>query len=146
MSRKTDQLSSVIRDAVQGVIQRGFHDPRISGIITVTGVRVTEDLVEAIVSVSVLPHEREDLTLHGLKGAASHIRREIGPQVGGRRLPKLVFKLDPSLRKQSEVLAALAKVAEERDRTGRASPESAESAMNVPPPGPDAPEGSGATR
>ena len=63
MSRRTEQLASTLHRAIQEVIGRGFQDPRISGLITVTSVKVTEDMRSATVMVSVLPAERQNLTM-----------------------------------------------------------------------------------
>lgn len=123
MSRRTEQLSSEIHKAVQAAIDRGLQDPRISGLITVTGVRITPDLKIAFVQVSILPADRQKLTMHGLESAARHLRREVGNKLSVRQMPELVFKLDESLKKQVEVLGAIAKAAEDLDRRGaRAAP------------------------
>jgi ribosome-binding factor A len=114
--RRRERLRASLRRAVQDVIARGLQDPRVSGMITVTDVRLTDQLDRAVVSVSVFPAEREDLTLHGLRAAAAHIRREAGRFMHaprGGRLPALEFKLDRSLKRQAEVLGALAKVKQE---------------------------------
>jgi ribosome-binding factor A len=115
MSRRSQQLSSTIRDALQAVIDRGLADPRISGLITVTQVRVTDDVKSAFVDVSVLPAEKQDLTMHGLRAAARHIRREVGDQVAIKQMPELVFRLDESLKKQAGVLDAIARASAERE-------------------------------
>lgn len=122
MSRRSEQLASNLREAVQEVINRGFHDPRISGLITITSVRLSDDLVDATLTVSVLPHEREDLTFHGLRDAIPFIRKEIGKKIDSKRLPRLSFKLDSSLKHQLGVLEALRKVEEEREKRGEAQP------------------------
>ena len=54
----------------------------------------------ATVFVSVIPPEHEELTLHGLRHAASHLRTAVGRQVRMRRVPALAFKRDPSLKTQ----------------------------------------------
>ena len=115
MSRRTEQMSATIRDALQAVIDRGLADPRISGLITVTQVRVTDDLKSAFVEISVLPGEKQDLTMHGLRAAARHIRREVGDHVAIKQMPELVFRLDQSLKKQAGVLDAIAKATAERE-------------------------------
>src|SRR6185369_13185005 len=91
MSRRSEQFGAELRRAVQEILARGLQDPRVSGLITVTGVAVTEDLRDATVSISVLPEEKQDLTLHGLRGAASHIRHEVGEIIDARRVPVLNF-------------------------------------------------------
>jgi len=107
MSRRADQVASTIHRAVQDVINRGFSDPRISGLISVTDVGVDDDLTTAMVSVCVHPPDREELTLHGLRSAANYIRRQTGELVALRRMPALRFRLDKNIRRQSDVLAAI---------------------------------------
>jgi ribosome-binding factor A len=110
MSVHTSQVASVIQRAVQGILARGLSDPRVRGLVSVTGVKLTDDGAQATILVSVLPAEHAELTLHGLRHAAGHIRTELGREVKVRRLPSLLFKLDKSIKKQSEVLTALAAV------------------------------------
>ncbi len=114
--RRDQQLASQIRHAVQTIIDRGLHDPRIAGMITVTGVRVLDEGRLAHVSVSVLPGEKQGLTLKGLIAAAGHIRQEIGGAIHGRMLPRLEFRLDESAKKQAGVLGAIAQIEHERER------------------------------
>ncbi|MCC6660959.1 MAG: 30S ribosome-binding factor RbfA [Phycisphaerales bacterium] len=122
MSRRGDQVSAALREAVQGVIDRGLQDPRISGLITVTGVTVDEDLRHAIVRVTILPAERERLAFHGLRAASAHIRHEASKRLTLRRTPDLSFRLDAATKKQAGVIEALARVAAERERTGTNPP------------------------
>ncbi len=122
MTQRSDQLASAIDRAVRDVLIRGFHDPRISGLITVTGVKVTQDGREAFVGISVYPAEKSQLTIHGLQNAAAFIRREVGDMIRIRTMPQLTFQLDESLKKQAEVIAALEKVkAEQKPSQGQAN-------------------------
>lgn len=108
-SRRQDKVAGEIQRAVQQVITRKLNDPRIRGLVTVTSVDIAADLRDATVRVSVLPHEHEDLTLHGLRDASKHIRRHAGELMAMKRLPALHFKLDTTLRKQAEVIEALSR-------------------------------------
>ncbi len=108
-------IAATIDRQLQSLLARGLQDPRIQGLITITKVRVTDDLTTAFISVSVLPIEKQALTMHGLKAAAGHIRRELGKTVAIRRLPMLSFQLDESLKRQAEVLEALGRVRDERE-------------------------------
>lgn len=109
MKRRTEQLASTLRHALQEVIARGLSDPRISGMITITEVKIADDVKTASISVSVYPEEREELTMHGLTAAARHIRRKAGDLVAMHQLPELEFRLDKSLKKQAAVLGAIAR-------------------------------------
>lgn len=114
MSRRAEQTAAILQKAIQDVISRGFQDPRIRGLITITSVRMDSDLRTAVVSVSVYPEAAQNPTIYGLSSAAKHIRREVGDMVDMRAVPELIFKLDESLKKQAAVLQAIAKAAEMR--------------------------------
>ena len=101
---------------MQGLIDRGLSDPRISGMITITGVRVTPDNKTAFLSVSILPADRQTLTMHGLTSAAAHIRRQAGDVIRTRQVPTLVFRLDESLKKQAAVIDSINKAAADLER------------------------------
>ncbi len=107
MKQRVDQIASVIRRAVGSALSRGLHDRRVRGLISVTDVTVDKDLGEATVHVSVLPAEHAQLTLHGLQHAAPRLRAQLGKSLSLRRIPRLQFRLDDSLKKQAEFDRAL---------------------------------------
>ncbi len=110
MSRRTDQVASLIRRAVQSRLSRGLNDPRVRGMVSVTRVTVAADLSEAVLLVSVMPAKHTQLTLRGLQSAATHIRRDLGRTARLRRQPRLTFKLDDSMRYAAEAMAAIMEV------------------------------------
>lgn len=109
MSQRIERIESTLARAVQQVIARGLHDPRAGGLISVTSVSCSPDLSNATVFISVYPEDRQELTLHALRHAARHIRREAGELMSIQKLPELSFKVDMSLKKQAELMDALAK-------------------------------------
>lgn len=113
MSRRSQQVASTIRQAVQAVIDRGLHDPRIRGMITVTSVKITEDLKTATVYISVLPKDKQDLTLHGLRSASPHIRHQVSDLIHLKRTPAFDIRLDTGFQKEAAVLEALSKIRDE---------------------------------
>lgn len=115
MSHRSDQVASLIKRAVQAQLDRGLHDPRVRGLISVTSVGLDDALSDAVVSVSVMPQEHAELTMHGLRHAAPRVRAQIARTVRLRRLPRVTFRLDESIKKQALFDAALA---EERGRAG----------------------------
>ena len=108
MTERTVQLGSVLQQAIQQVILRGLNDPRVRGLISITKVEVLPDLSEARVFVSVLPQEHAVLTVRALGHAAGHIQAKIAPHLNIKRLPRLQFRVDDSLKKQARLDAALA--------------------------------------
>jgi ribosome-binding factor A len=134
MTRRTEQIASTLQRAVQEVLARGLADPRFGGLVTVTSVRVTPDLKTADVLISVLPEEKQDLTMHAIRHAAGHIRHEVGDLVAMRAVPTLNFRADVSLKKQAEVLRAIARASAESPATDSAAgPDGAPAEGNNPP-------------
>ena len=120
MSRRADQMSSVIHRAAQSVLSTGFNDPRLDGLmLTITSVKVTSDLRTAVLGVSVMPATKERRAIAGLKSASKHVRRQVGDLVSVHQLPEFIFKIDKAAKRQADVLEALARVrAEDEQRDG----------------------------
>lgn len=114
MSHRVEKVASTLLYAIQQVLARGLHDPRVSGLITVLSVDVTPDLKNATVRVSVLPEEKQQSVYYGLRDASRHIRHEVSEIVNMRSVPHFTFKVDSTLKKEAQTLAAIAKVADER--------------------------------
>lgn len=115
MSRRIEQVESTLQRAIQQAIARGLHDPRAGGLITVTGVKVTPDLKSAFIMVSVLPDEKQELTLHALRHAARHLRRRVGDIIDMADLPEFVFRADSTTKQQGRLLDAFSKIQQERE-------------------------------
>jgi ribosome-binding factor A len=89
-----------VNESVREVVAEGMRelkDPRI-GLVTVTGVRVTRDLREATVFVSVLGSEkRRRATLQGLASAHGVLQSRLNQQLMLRRTPTITFEYDDSV-------------------------------------------------
>ena len=118
MTQHSNQIESVLRRAVQDVLMKGLNDPRVRGLISVTKVELTSDYAEATIWCSVLPEEHGALSIRGISSAANWIRREAAEKVRLRRMPKLRFKLDGTLKKEAEVMSAI-KEGLQRDEADR---------------------------
>jgi len=130
MSHRPRQVASTIHRQVQTLIARGFSDPRIRGLVTVTGVEVTPDLHRAQVRISVLPPEHAATTMKGLHHATLRIQRRVNENLRMRRPPRIEFVLDDSLKRQADVLAAIRRAVGPEDE-GEATAVT-ESAAEVP--------------
>jgi ribosome-binding factor A len=117
MSQRKQQRESVLLRAIQEVFSRGFADPRIRGLITVTGIKLSDDGKNATVLVSVLPEDRQELTMHGLKAASGKIRKDAMQKVRLKDMPHLEFAIDGSIKEQAELLRAINKASETLDTT-----------------------------
>jgi len=109
MRRRAQQIASTLQRELQKVMAKGFNDPRIRGMITVTKVELTDDLKNAKAYLSVLPEERAELTMHGIKAASKRIRRDVMERIHMKEMPSLRFVYDHGMREQqviSDLLAA----------------------------------------
>ena len=112
------RLGEEIRRIISEMLIHGVKDPRLSGMISLTGVEVTSDGSYATCFVSILglnqnqeerQKEAEDV-LAGLNSAKGLFKREIGHQIKLRHVPELIFKIDESLeygRHISEIIGTL---------------------------------------
>lgn len=98
MADRLYRISCEIKKEVSKIIQNELKDPRLSTMISVISVDVTNDLRYAKIYVSVLGNEKEKSdSMAGLKSAEGYVRREIGHRVNMRYTPEVIFKLDDSI-------------------------------------------------
>lgn len=79
------------------IIGYELKNPNVTGLISVTKVKVTNDLKYAKVYVSLLNSKNRKETMVGLKKSAGFIRSELARKVNLRNTPELIFELDDSL-------------------------------------------------
>ncbi|MEM6256798.1 MAG: 30S ribosome-binding factor RbfA [Planctomycetota bacterium] len=107
MTHRIEQVESTLRKALAQVLQRSISDPRIRGMVSITGVDVSPDMKQAKVCVSVLPEDYAKRTVAGLKAASRHIQSEVKKLVALRIVPHLRFELDDSLKQAEEIYQAI---------------------------------------
>lgn len=98
------RLGEEIRRIISDLLLREIKDPRLSGIVSISAVEVTEDGSYATVFITKLGSKADNITdeekndlLAAFKSAKGMIRHEIGKQVKLRHVPDLLFKMDTSL-------------------------------------------------
>jgi len=92
MRRVNEAVRAVVADAVGEL-----KDPRI-GMVTVTGVRVTPDLREATVYVSVFGNEKKRrASIVGLESAHGVLQSRLARELRLKRTPLLSFAYDESI-------------------------------------------------
>ena len=119
-SRRPDRVAEAIREAVAMFLAEGVKDPRVTGLVTVTGVDVTRDLRHARVHVSILGTESEKTaTMEGLQSVAGYLRAKLGRTLRLRVTPELDFKYDASIAHAARIDSLLEQIrAEEPARDG----------------------------
>jgi ribosome-binding factor A len=118
-TRRPDRVAEAIREEVANFLAEGVKDPRVVGLVTVTGVDVTRDLRHAKVFVSILGSESERAaTLDGLASVASHLRSRIGRALRLRVAPEFAFKLDQSVAHAARIETLLEQIKQEQPAKG----------------------------
>ncbi len=97
-SNRIKRISEEVRKVISSMLINGIKDPRITSMISVTEVEVTNDLRYAFVYISMLGGDREE-SLAGLNSARGYMRREVGKAVKLRYVPEIIFKIDDSIEK-----------------------------------------------
>ena len=97
-SYRADQVGEQVREEIMSIIRRDLKDPRI-GFVSITAVRMSPDLRNARVRVSVLGNpEEKKASIAGLESATGMIRHELGKRLQNLKFsPNLRFEIDPSI-------------------------------------------------
>jgi len=95
--KRSRRVSELLREKISRIVTQQLEDPLI-GIVTVTSVKLTDDLKLARVYVSILGDEknRQD-GLRGLERATKFIRSEIGRGTTLKYVPELKFYYDETI-------------------------------------------------
>ena len=91
------RIEEEYRKELSQIIGYELKNPNVTGLISVTKVKVTNDLKYAKVYVSILNSKNIKETIAGLKKSAGFIRSELAKRVNLRNTPELIFELDDSL-------------------------------------------------
>jgi ribosome-binding factor A len=112
------------------MIQRELNDPRLTGLPSITRVKVAEDLSVADVYVTVMGSPGHQLAaLNALRHSAGLMRSLLSKALSIRQTPFLKFHIDEAAKKEIEVLELLHKISEEnaqKEAAGQAQDEPAE--------------------
>lgn len=91
------KIQEFIKQEVGSMLLRDLKDPRL-GFITVTGVKLTGDLREAVIYVSLFGRNREKAeSMEALNQAKGFIRKELGKRLQIFHTPSISFEEDTSL-------------------------------------------------
>mgnify|MGYP006286183021 CR=1 FL=1 len=108
MSRRTERLNRAIQEEISRLLEKQIQDPRLSSLISITGVSITEDLRHVRVFVSVMGDtEIRAQALEGFRAASGYIRREVSTNLRMRHAPEFAFVYDDSIERGSEILQLL---------------------------------------
>lgn len=94
---RLERINEEYKKEISQILNYDLKNPNVTGLISVTKVKVTNDLKFAKVYVSILNSKNMKNTLDGLKKSAGFIRSELAKRVNLRNTPQIIFEVDDSL-------------------------------------------------
>ena len=111
--RRPERVADTLREEITQIVGYELEDPRVA-MVTVTDVRVSDDLRDASVYVTIAGDEQESLTaMRALRHAAPYVRRQLGFALSLRHTPELHFVRDTVEEKGARVDELLQKIEHE---------------------------------
>lgn len=94
---RAERVGDQMKKELGKIISQKLKNPNL-GFVTVTDVRVTGDLSQANVYVSVMGHEKDkENSMAALEKSKGFIRTEIGKRIRLRIVPEIFFEIDASV-------------------------------------------------
>ena len=98
-NNRMGRIDEEYRKELSQIIGFELKNSSITGMISVTKVKVTPDLKYAKVYVSIFCNDEEEkkTNLAALKGASGFIRKTVGQKINLRHCPEILIELDDSI-------------------------------------------------
>ncbi len=103
---RASRVADEVRKEITEVLLQKARDPRI-GFLTITAVKVTDDLHHARVYVSLQEDQDAKKTFAALKKASGFFRGALARNLPLRRVPDIAFFPDQAVKRQSRILDLL---------------------------------------
>ena len=94
---RLNRVNEELRKELSNILAYELKNPNITGMLSVTKVKITPDFKYAKVYVSILNSRNLEETMLGLKESSGFIRSRIAKDINLRITPELVFKIDDSI-------------------------------------------------
>ena len=107
------RIDEEIKKVISHVITFDLKNSEITGLVSITKVKITPDLRYAKVYVSLLNSKSKVKTMEALKKSSGYIRTQIAKNVNLRITPELAFELDESMEAGERIDNILKKLNEE---------------------------------
>ena len=109
-SNRLERINEELKKEISNIINYEVTNSHVTGMISVTKVKISPDLSFARVYVSMLNSKNIKDTLAGLKSSSGFIRSRIAENINLRITPELVFQFDDSLEYGEKIDKILASI------------------------------------
>ena len=96
-NNRQGRIDEELKKELSQIISYELKEPSVTGMVSVTRVKVTPDLKYAKISVSILNSKNVKETLAGLKKSSGFVRSEVAKRINLRITPEIIFILDDSM-------------------------------------------------
>lgn len=107
------RVDEELKREISNVINFELENSKVTGMVSVTKVKVTPDLRYARVYVSIFNSKNKERTLEGLKESSGFIRSRVANTVNLRITPEIVFIYDDSEEQGARIDAILERIKRE---------------------------------
>ena len=104
------RINEELKKELSKVITFELKNPDVTGMVSVTKVKITPDFKYAKVYVSLLNSKSNEITMQGLKDSAGFLRTQLANTVNLRITPQLVFELDDSIEHGEKIESILKEI------------------------------------
>ena len=119
--RRPEKVAELVREEIVQIVGYELEDPRVAG-VTVTDVRMSENLREARVYVTVEGDDAEGAqAMRALGNAAPYVRRQLATSLSLRHAPQIFFVRDTVEERANRVDLLLTDIAREPPGPGGAA-------------------------
>jgi ribosome-binding factor A len=116
--RRPERVADMLREEIAQIVGYELEDPRVT-MVTVTDVRVSENLRDARVYVTVAGEEAEvKEAMVALRHAAPYVRKQVGLSLNLRHTPEIHFVRDTVEEQGARVDQLLAEIEHEWESKG----------------------------
>lgn len=117
-TKRQKQVGQLVQEELSNIFMRMGFNVTEGGMISISSVKMTPDLLEARVYLSMFQIRSPEEMMARVKEKTGEIRRELGNRVGKqlRRVPELIFFLDDTLDHVFRMEELFKKINEEKEK------------------------------
>lgn len=122
--QRSDRVAAAIREEVANFLAEGVKDPRVTALVTVTGVEMTRDLRHAKVFVSIMGEDSQRAsTIEGLASVQGFLRSRLARSLSLRVAPEVQFVMDESVARAARIETLLNQIRATTPAAGETNPD-----------------------
>ena len=108
-----NRIDEELKKEISNIINYELNNPKVTGLISVTNVKVTPDLRYARVYVSIINAKNKKATLAALKQSSGYIRTLIAKKINLRMTPEIIFEFDDSIEYGAKIDSIINEIAKD---------------------------------